>query len=240
MTRCALWDELLLASLVGREVLRDEESPVWQHEPFIAWVADQARTYTGRRRATCLTDDEFLGRGHDLRARVLARSLAVRRSAHPPVIRDDADPGNAACVVDEPMSRTVPVISLGVAAGVGRELWDEIPDQWITLPPDVPNDRYVALRIIGESMTPLMHTGDIVLVHVGPDVKVDTVIVARHPDDGYVCKRVSCVGKRGIELASLEAGRPLIVIPYDPTLVVGTVHLVWRSHHTRTVQPGSA
>jgi hypothetical protein len=53
-----------------------------------------------------------------------------------------------------------------------------------------------------------MHTDDIVLVCVGPEVKVDTVIIARHPDDGYVCKRVTKVRRHGIELASLELGRP--------------------------------
>lgn len=131
--------------------------------------------------------------------------------------------------------RITPVVDLGVAAGVGRELWDEMPEQWVELPPEVPSDRrYLALRIVGESMTPVMHTGDVVLVQIGADVKVDTVIVARHPEDGYVCKRVHKVRKRGIELASLEPERPLITIPRDPSLVVGTVLLVWCTHHEST------
>jgi phage repressor protein C with HTH and peptisase S24 domain len=128
------------------------------------------------------------------------------------------------------------VIELSVAAGVGRELWDEPVESWLEVPADTPAGQYLALKVAGESMAPLMHTGDTVLVRIGADVECDTVVVARHPDDGYVCKRVSRVRKRGIELASLEAGRPLITIPRDPALVVGTVLLVWCTHRERAVQ----
>jgi hypothetical protein len=61
-------------------------------------------------------------------------------------------------------------------------------------------------------------------------VQRDTVIVARHPDDGYVCKRVSRLRRDAIELSSLEPGRPLITIPRDPRLILGTVLLVWCQH----------
>jgi SOS-response transcriptional repressor LexA len=240
MTDPISWDELRLAELVGREVLRDAESPVWRHDGFVAWVADEARAYGERRRAGRQTDEEFLARGRDLRARVLARSLGVRRATHAPATREAAGRGSPAQVLDWARTeRAAPVIDFGVAAGVGRELWDDAPDQWVELPLDAPDDRYVALRIVGESMTPVMHTGDVVLVRVGPDVKADTVIVARHPDDGYVCKRVSKLRRRAIELASLEPGRPLITIPRDPALVLGTVLLVWCTHRGRAPQLAS-
>jgi phage repressor protein C with HTH and peptisase S24 domain len=122
------------------------------------------------------------------------------------------------------------VVELGIAAGVGRELWDEPVQSWVELPPDVPPGKYVALKIVGESMAPLMHTGDTVLVRIGADVKRDTVVVARHPEDGYVCKRVSRVRRDAIELSSLDPGRPIITIPRDPSLMVGTVVLVWCQH----------
>jgi SOS-response transcriptional repressor LexA len=244
MTERTPWDELRLAELAGRELLRDSESPVWRHDGFAAWAGDEARAYDERRHFGGQTDEEFLARGRELRARVLARGLGVRRTTNAPAmraIRQVAERGSPAQVLDWARTeRATPVIDLGVAAGVGRELWDEAPDQWVELPPDVPGDRrYVALRIVGESMAPVMHTGDVVLVRVGPDVKVDTVIVARHPDDGYVCKRVSRLRRRGIELASLEPGRPLITIPRDPALVVGTVLLVWCVHRERTPRRGS-
>jgi phage repressor protein C with HTH and peptisase S24 domain len=79
-------------------------------------------------------------------------------------------------------------------------------------------------------MAPLMHTEDTVLVRVDSAVKRDTVIVARHPEDGYMCKRVSRVRRDMIELTSLEPGRPVITIPRDPRNVVGTVILVWCKH----------
>jgi SOS-response transcriptional repressor LexA len=79
-------------------------------------------------------------------------------------------------------------------------------------------------------MAPLMHTGDTVLVRTGSDVQQDTVIVARHPADGSVCKRVSRLRRDVMELSSLEPGRPVIRVPRDPTCIVGTVVLVWRHH----------
>jgi SOS-response transcriptional repressor LexA len=234
------WDELRLAELVGWEVLRDAESPLWRHEGFVTWVADQARAYAEWRPAGRQSDEEFLARGRDLRARVLARRFGVRRAIHAPATREAAGHGSPAQVLEcARAARATPVIDVGVAAGVGRELWDETPDQWVELPPNVPDDRYVALRIVGESMAPVMHTGDVILVRVGPDVKVDTVVVARHPDDGYVCKRVSRVRRRSIELASLESGRPVITIPRDPALVVGTVLLVWCAHGERALRLAS-
>jgi phage repressor protein C with HTH and peptisase S24 domain len=115
---------------------------------------------------------------------------------------------------------------------VGRELWDEPVQSWVAVPPEIPAGKHIALKIVGESMAPLMHTGDTVLVRIGTDVKRDTIIVARHPEDGYVCKRVNRVRRGEIELSSIELGRPIITIPRDPSLVVGTVVLVWCHHRT--------
>ena len=80
--------------------------------------------------------------------------------------------------------RLAPRIELGVAAGVGRDLWDEPCDSWIELPVDMPSGRYIGLGVNGDSMEPLMHTGDTILVRVGSEVQPNTVIVARHPEDG--------------------------------------------------------
>jgi len=122
------------------------------------------------------------------------------------------------------------MIELGIAAGVGRELWDEPVSSWVEMPPHMPPGEYVALKIVGNSMAPLMHTGDTVLVRIGADIRCDTVIVARHPDDGYVCKRVRRLTRNVIELSSLEPGRPIIRIPRTAESIVGTVILVWCRH----------
>jgi SOS-response transcriptional repressor LexA len=232
MTEHIPWDELQIAKLIGEKLLRDANSPLWRHEGFVLWLADEQRAAEERPATTRQSDAAFLTRGRELRARVLARALGIHRATRMPVARQITYPVGLSQMLEQARAEGMtPVVDLGVAAGVGRELWDETPEQWVELPSEVPKDRrYIALRIVGESMAPVMHTGDVVLVHAGVDVKTDTVIVARHPEDGYVCKRVSKVRKRSIELASLEPGRSPITIPRDPALVVGTVLLVWSTH----------
>jgi phage repressor protein C with HTH and peptisase S24 domain len=124
----------------------------------------------------------------------------------------------------------VPVVELGVAAGPGRELWDEPAARWIELPDELPASRYVALRVVGTSMAPMLRSGDVVLVRAdarGREPRAGRVVVARHPDDGYLCKRVEAVGPRRLVLASLEPGHAPVELPRDPSLVVGTVVAAW-------------
>jgi phage repressor protein C with HTH and peptisase S24 domain len=122
---------------------------------------------------------------------------------------------------------------LAVAAGLGRDLWDELCDTWIELPDNVPSGRYIALQVSGDSMAPLMHTGDTILVRLGVPLRKDAVIVARHPEDGYVCKVVQRIRSATIELASIDPTRPPVIIPRDDRLIVGMVVLVWCTHRGR-------
>lgn len=220
-------DPELLAEVFGRELTRDPDHPIWGDDRFLRWFAAKAREEYERTHR--ISDDEFRRLGAEFMARVHARKLRIER-------------GGAAIPVTQPVSnpeherprpvRTgpVPIVELGIAAGVGRELWDEPVSSWIELPPDVPAGQYIALRIVGNSMAPLMHTGDTVLVRVETDIRRDTVVVARHPEDGYVCKRLSRLKRDVIELTSLEPGHPLIVVPREPDCIVGTVLLVWCHH----------
>jgi hypothetical protein len=100
--------------------------------------------------------------------------------------------------------RAAPRLDLGAAAGVGRDLWDEPCEQWVRVPDDAPVGSYVSLRVVGESMDPLLHTGDSVLVQVGSTVARDTVVLARVPDGGYVVKKVGKVTRAQLELQSLN------------------------------------
>ena len=211
--------ELGVAERLGRALLRDPAHPAWNDARFLDWLAADAREEA--RRAWRLSRAERRAHGEAMIARAHASRLRVIQGGAAPLAKS-GETGLG--------ERIVPVVELGIAAGVGRELWDEPTDTWIEVPNDAPAGEYVALRVVGDSMAPLMHTGDTVLVRRGADVKRDTVIVARHPDDGYVCKRVSRVRRESIELASLAPGRPPIVIPRDRRLVVGTVMLVWCSH----------
>ena len=73
-----------------------------------------------------------------------------------------------------------------------------------------------------------MRTGDTVLVQLGGEPRAGVAVVARHPEDGYVCKRVRRLRPAAIELESLAAGRPLIVLPRAEAIVLGTVVAAWR------------
>lgn len=219
-------DAELLAEAVGRGLIRNPEHPVWRDDRFLAWLAAEARARAERR--VRVSEEVLVDRGEQLMAKAQANKLRVSR-------RGNSSPVEPAMRSAESSPASTPhgavaVVELGIAAGVGRELWDEPVQSWVELPPDMPPGKYVALKIVGESMAPLMHTGDTVLVRIGADVKRDTVVVARHPEDGYVCKRVSRVRRDAIELSSLEPGRPIITIPRDPSLMVGTVVLVWCQH----------
>jgi SOS-response transcriptional repressor LexA len=211
-------DPEALAREVGRALLRDGECATWRDERFLGWAAREERA----RRDETTTDAEAAARGEALLARAHARRLRVGCVDLVPTVYDGSEA--------PPPARAAPLVSLGIAAGDGRELWDEPPQRWLALPDVVPAGDYLAFRIVGESMSPLMHTDDTVLVQRGARVERDTVIVARHPDDGYVCKRVHRVRRATIELASLEPGRPLITIPRDARLILGTVLMVWCAH----------
>ena len=210
--------DLEMVEAIGRTLMRDPDHPAWSDARFLEWLAADAREESrhGRRRSSPQV------RGEALIARAHARRLRVKQGGAVPLVRGG--------VSNLSSGRTVPVVELGIAAGVGRELWDEPVEAWVELPNDTPAGEYVALRVVGDSMAPLMHTGDTVLVKRGAETQRDTVIVARHPDDGYVCKRVRRVLRTSIELASLAPGRPPITIPRDARLVVGTVVLVWCTH----------
>lgn len=219
-----------IGAWLGRAISSDPESAVWRDERFLAWLQRTARAGATQRTTVARLE----ARGDELQARALAHRHGVRWSSRRPSYKRVAFDGTPADAVDFGRTRGVsPLVELGVAAGVGRELWDEPVEQWIVIPDGVPAGQHLSLKIVGESMSPLMHTGDTVLVRVGGELAERSIVVARHPEDGYLCKVVHRVRARSIELASLQAGRPRIVIPRDPALVVGTVLMVWCPHRAQ-------
>lgn len=216
-----------LARLAAGRTLRDPASPVRDEPELAAWQARYARpgAHDG---SPAPGDAEVLALGRALQARVAAQHVGVPRSDRGPALcrrtRVDAP---LRAVESARATHATPVVDLAVAAGVGRELWDERVEHWVKLPPGVPPGRYLALRIAGESMAPLMHTGDTVLVAVGAALRRGAIVVARHPDDGYVCKRVRRIGRKTVELDSLAEGGPTRVLPRDERLIVGRVVFVW-------------
>jgi phage repressor protein C with HTH and peptisase S24 domain len=79
-------------------------------------------------------------------------------------------------------------------------------------------------------MLPLLHSGDVILVRLGPEVARDTVVVARRGDDGFVVKRVGRVSRASVELLSLNPAFPPVRIRRDADSVAGTVVMRWCAH----------
>ena len=125
-----------------------------------------------------------------------------------------------------------PLAELGVAAGSGRELFDEPCDTWVALPADLPSSRYVALRVVGDSMLPLLHSGDLVLLDLDAPVRPGMVAVARQPEHGYVVKRVARAGDAGtgLSLVSLNPAYPAVAFEPARGALLGPVVLRWCSH----------
>jgi SOS-response transcriptional repressor LexA len=216
-----------LAEWVGWALMADPDGVPWRDAAFVDWLGAEARA--ADRAARRESDAAFLARGRALMARAQARRLGVLRF---PAAEPWAPPAGRRVRegVAVPGRRLAPVVELGVAAGPGRDLWDEPTERWLRVPEVAPDARYLAVRIVGTSMTPLLANGSVVLVRAdarGREARAGRVVVARHPDDGYVCKRVAAVGAGGLVLASLEPGHAELRLPPDPGLVVGTVVGVW-------------
>ena len=190
---------------------------------FHEWLARDARAgqRSGERRATEARAERFARR---MQALVLAHQLGVTAAPSDPVVHEFRSDGAV-------RERLVPWPELGVAAGVGRELWDEPCERWIELPGALATGhKYVALTVSGNSMEPALHAGDVVLVSVGAAVRRDSIVVARRPEEGYVVKAVGRLSRRAIELRSLNPEFATFSIPRENALIVGTVVMRWCAH----------
>jgi SOS-response transcriptional repressor LexA len=115
------------------------------------------------------------------------------------------------------------VESLAVAAGTGREIWDEPCEQWVELPTGFTGAGNLALTVTGDSMTPCLDSGDVILVNTKKPVTRDCIVVARRADDGYVVKHVTRCGRGALELSSFNSAYEPFVIERAPGAVVGVV-----------------
>jgi SOS-response transcriptional repressor LexA len=132
----------------------------------------------------------------------------------------------------ERLHRAALVPELAIAAGAGAQLWDVECTKTLDVPTDLPRGPYIVLRVAGESMEPLIHSGDLVLVRVDEKAAPDTVVVARDPEHGYVVKQVGRITALGIELRSLNPAFPTLHVPHSTGSVLGTVVLRWREAGT--------
>jgi phage repressor protein C with HTH and peptisase S24 domain len=123
-----------------------------------------------------------------------------------------------------------PLVEVGVAAGTGRELLEEPCESWVALPSDLAPGRYLAMRVVGDSMVPLLHSDDVVLVDLDGLVGPGAVAVVRHAIHGYMVKRVGGVRPSGLRLESLNAAYPPLVLGPGEGSLIGRVVLRWCPH----------
>jgi Peptidase S24-like len=157
-----------------------------------------------------------------------------------PLVRvDGAAPRQAAAIIGS-VSQVLaparalgaaPFVEAGVAAGAGRELWDEVTDAWIAVPSELPERRYLAMRVSGDSMTPLLHSDDVVLIDLdNVETTTGSIVVARNNDDGYVVKQVTANDAFDIVLGSLNPIYAPMRIAATSGVVLGRVVLRWCEH----------
>ena len=195
---------------------------------FLEWQAAELRS---RRRPTLAAEARAEARARRLGAAALGARFGVRCVPDAPAAQTAPMAGTLAQVIAAAVeARYAPRLELGIAAGAGRALWDEPCDSWIAIPDDLPRGRFVALTVKGDSMLPLLHSEDVVLVKLGSEVARDSIVVARRPDDGYVVKRVGRVSGAAIELLSLNPDFAPTLIERAEGTVAGTVVLRWCRH----------
>ena len=212
-----------LMSAVGREVELSDSELAYQDERFLFWLANDLRAGLDREQRS--TDEreaiEFARRAVTRLQIRLAEKRLPRRQ-----LRERAATVNATLAHSIPAAnreRCATILDLAVAAGSGRELWDEPCDRWLELPDDVPSGRYVALRVAGDSMAPVLDPREVILVQLDASPRVDDLVIARLPDQSHVVKRVASMKGSKMELASFNPEYESIYLARDPSPVVGTV-----------------
>lgn len=120
--------------------------------------------------------------------------------------------------------RCATILDLSVAAGTGRELWEEPCEEWLELPDEIPpSDRYLALRVAGDSMSPVLEPRDVILLKLDAFPALDDLVVAMVPDRGYVVKQVASIKGGHLELASFGQGYESVRVANDRSSILGTV-----------------
>jgi SOS-response transcriptional repressor LexA len=212
-----------LMSAVGREAEVSDNELAYQDERFLFWLANDLRSgLDGDQSATDEREAVEFARRALARVQIrLAEKKLPRRK-----LRERAASVNATLAHAIPAAnreRCATILDLAVAAGSGRELWDEPCDRWLELPDDVPSGRYVALRVSGDSMAPVLDPREVILIHLDASPRVDDLVVARLPDQSHVVKRVASLKANTMELASFNEEYESIYVAREPSPVVGTV-----------------
>jgi len=192
-------------------------------EHFVRWLEEARAADANADRV--IIDRIARSAAKRLPARARAQQVGARLIATELRERPASIVGSIATVAESAAAlRCAPWLdSLAVAAGVGRELWDEPCDRWVELPRELERRRYLALGVAGDSMEPYLRDGDVIIVDPQASLSEHTMVVARRPDDGYVVKYVSRLTRRAMELSSFNAEYEPFTIARRPGVFVGAV-----------------
>lgn len=128
--------------------------------------------------------------------------------------------------LESPRGVRIPVFDR-VAAGIPIDAiedvidWEEIPDALAK------TGEYFGLRIKGDSMTPRIVEGDIVIVRQQPDAESGDIVIVRINGDTATCKRLA-KHAHGISLISFNPAYPPICFSNEeierlPVVIIGKV-----------------
>lgn len=128
--------------------------------------------------------------------------------------------------LDSPRGVRIPVFDR-VAAGIPIDAIEEVVD-WEDIPEDMANTgEFFGLRIKGDSMTPRIVEGDVVIVRQQPDAESGDIVIVRINGDTATCKRLA-KHTHGISLISFNPAYPPICftnkeIEQLPVVIIGKV-----------------
>ena len=213
-----------LIRLVGDALDASGDCSAYENERFLAWLE---REVHGRSSVADRQSSERVAQQIAKRAQARIRSARVAGAlparsfrVRPAALVGDFD--HVARAASE--SGCAPwVESLAVAAGTGREIWDEPCEQWVELPTGFAGAGNLALTVTGDSMTPCLESGEVILVNTRKAVTRDCMVVARRAENGYVVKHVTKCGRAALELSSFNSAYEPFVIDRVPGAVVGVV-----------------
>lgn len=118
----------------------------------------------------------------------------------------------------------IPVLG-NVVAGLPTEAIENFDDDWEELSEDMMNDgfEYFALRIKGDSMSPRMQNGDVVIVRKQNDIETDEIAVVKVDGEDATVKKVRLTDDGIWLLPSNPAYEPMYYSRNEEISVLGKV-----------------
>ena len=225
-----------MLALWQRQRFKQRDSSFFQDERFVEWIAEEGRALIEDETITpSLNENDSVELARSIQSFAAAAKAKIRRVRGSPQHRRPHVHGSPAKVASiAAQFGAAPFLDLAVAAGTGSELWDEECSTWVQLPTGITKGSYVALKVNGESMLPLLHSGDVMVIRLDSPFSCGDVVVARLDDGGFVVKRVGRITATQLELLSINPSYPPIDVVRAPQAVVGTVTLCWCDHTSAT------